>query len=34
MTGLWIALLIACLGSYALKLAGMVKPGTRVIFTK
>jgi branched-subunit amino acid transport protein len=26
MTGLWIALLIACLGSYALKLAGMSLP--------
>jgi len=26
MSGLWIALLIACLGSYALKLAGMSLP--------
>jgi branched-subunit amino acid transport protein len=26
MTGLWIALLTACLGSYALKLAGMSLP--------
>ena len=26
MTGLWIALLIACLGSYGLKLAGMSLP--------
>jgi len=28
MTALWIALIIACIGSYALKLAGLSLPGT------